>query len=312
MSSSANKQDSPISVVMPVYNAKRYLKEAIESVLNQTYPHFEFIIVDDGSTDKSLDILKQYKNKDPRIRIISRSNTGIVGALNDGIEAAQGEFIARMDADDIALPARFNRQLELMNSDPNLVILGTNFYFIDKSGNIVKSGNVPREHDKIVENILKGNGGAIIHPTAMIRKDILMKVGGYREEAQFTEDLDLYHRLSRVGEMANLDEVLFKYRIHFNSVNATRFMTRQKTFLWVMKEAYTARGMVFNENTINSKLNEPQSRSNNHRDWAITSFEFGSRLVPLKHALVACAIDPLHEYSWKCLSYVVKRIFKII
>ncbi len=297
---------------MPVCNAKHYLKEAIESVLNQTCPHFEFIIVDDGSTDRTLGILQQYEKNDSRICVISRPNTGIVGALNDGIEAAQGEFVARMDADDIALPERFSRQLERMQSDTNLVILGTNFYFIDASGNIVKSGNVPRDHDDIDENILKGNGGAIIHPTAMMRKDILMKVGGYREEAQFTEDLDLYHRLSRVGRMENLDEVLFKYRIHFNSVNSTKFMIRQKTFFWVMKEAYTSRGMAFNENTIDAKFKKPQNRGKNHRDWAITSFEFGSRLVPFKHALTACLIDPLNWYSWKCLSYVVKRIFKII
>lgn len=297
---------------MPVYNAKRYLKEAIESVLNQTYPHFEFIIVDDGSTDRTLDLLRQYEKKDSRIRVISRSNTGIVRALNDGIEAASGDVIARMDADDIALPARFSRQLERMKSESNLVILGTNFYFIDKSGSIVKSGNVPGDHENIVENILKGNGGAIIHPTTMIRKDALVKVGGYREEAQFTEDLDLYHRLSHVGRMANLDEVLFKYRIHFNSVNATRFMIRQKTFIWVMKEAYSARGMVFNEDSIDPDFKKPQSRSKNHRDWAITSFEFGSSFVPLKHAFAACFIDPLNWYSWKCLSYVVKRIFKVI
>ena len=312
MSSRAKEEESPISVIMPVYNAQRYLKEAIESVLNQTYPHFEFIIVDDGSTDRTLELLQQYEKKDSRISIINRPNTGIVGALNDGIRAAQGDFIARMDADDIALPDRFSRQLERIQSDPDLVILGTNFCFIDASGNIVKSGNVPRDHEGIDENILKGNGGAIIHPTAMMRKDILMNVGGYREEAQFTEDLDLYHRLSRVGRMANLDEVLFKYRIHFNSVNATRFMIRQKTFFWVMKEAYNARGLAFNENSIDSKLEEPRSRSKNHRDWAITSFEFGSRLVPLKHALAACFIEPLNKYSWKCLSYVVKRIFKFI
>ncbi len=312
MNGRAHKEDFPISVVMPVYNAKRFLKEAIESILNQTFPHFEFIIVDDGSTDRTLDLLQQFEKIDSRISVISRPNTGIVGALNDGIEAADGDFIARMDADDIALPDRFSKQLGRMQSDTDLVILGTNFYFIDASGNIVKRGNVPKDHEEIDENILKGNGGAIIHPTAMMRRDILMKVGGYREKAQFIEDLDLYNRLSRVGKMANLNEVLFKYRIHFKSVNATRFMVRQKTYFWVMKEAYSARGMAFNENIKDLIYKEPQSRSKNHRDWAITSFEFGSRLVPLKHALSACFIDPLNRYSWKCLSYVVKRIFKII
>ncbi len=312
MNGRADIEEFPISVVMPVYNAQRYLTEAIESILNQTYPHFEFIIIDDGSTDRTLDMVQQYKKNDSRIRVISRPNTGIVGALNDGIKAAEGDFIARMDADDIALPDRFSKQLGRMQSDPDLVILGTNFYFIDASGNIVKRGNAPREHGEINENILKGNGGAIIHPTAMMRRNILLKTGGYREEAQFTEDLDLYHRLSNVGRMANLDEILFKYRIHFKSVNATRFTIRQNTFFWVMKEAYNARGLAFNEDTLDSKLKEPRSRSKNHRDWAVTSFEFGSRLVPLKHALAACFIDPLNRYSWKCLSYVMKRILKII
>src|SRR3954469_1098404 len=112
-----------VSVIMPVYNARAYVAEAIDSVLAQTFGDFELILVDDGSTDGSLDILRGYEKRDPRVRVISRPNTGIVGALNDGLKLARGEFIARIDADDASLPNRFEKEIAFLRAHPDVVIV---------------------------------------------------------------------------------------------------------------------------------------------------------------------------------------------
>ena len=301
-----------VSVVMPVYNAKRYLKWSVESILHQAFEDFEFVIVDDGSTDSSLKKLKKFEKLDQRIKVLDRPNRGIVDALNEGIDVSRGKYIARMDADDIALPDRLSKQVTYMQSEQECVILGTQIYFIDPGGNIVKKSELKLRHDEIEQDILDGNGGAIIHPTAMIVREALIKIGGYRKEAEFVEDLDLFHRLARVGKLSNLDEYLFKYRVQPNSVTYGREVERIEILNRIMKEAYEIRSIPFEPKKIISIKSKSERLINDHRDWAITSFEFGSNLVPLKHAIAACLLEPLSRYSWKCLSYVVKRIFRII
>lgn len=114
-----------ISVILPVYNGEKYLKEAIESILNQTYTNFEFIIIDDGSKDSSLEIIKEYEKEDERIVAVSRENKGLIATLNEGIEKAKGKYIARMDQDDISLPNRFEEQLKIMENDKEIVVCGS-------------------------------------------------------------------------------------------------------------------------------------------------------------------------------------------
>jgi glycosyltransferase involved in cell wall biosynthesis len=122
-----------ISVLMPVYNTERYVAEAVESILAQTFRNFEFLIIDDGSTDRSLSILKRYAERDPRIYLVSRPNTGYVIALNEMLAMARGEFIARIDADDIALPERFEVQVAYLREHPEVVCLGSKVQFIDEA-----------------------------------------------------------------------------------------------------------------------------------------------------------------------------------
>jgi len=117
--------DVKVSIVMSVYNAQKYLDEAIESILNQTYSNFEFIIINDGSTDKSLEIIENYAKKDSRIIVINRENKGLIYSLNEGIRKANGKYIARMDADDISLPQRLEKQVEFMEKNKNIGICGT-------------------------------------------------------------------------------------------------------------------------------------------------------------------------------------------
>src|SRR5205085_11515317 len=137
------------SILMPVYNAERYLHEAVQSILEQTITSFEFVIVNDGSTDHSLRILKGFEKKDGRIKLISRGNTGLVGALMDGLEACRGEFIARMDADDIAMPMRLEKQLDYMRAHPECVVVGCRVMGIDPYGCQLFISEHKLTHDQI-------------------------------------------------------------------------------------------------------------------------------------------------------------------
>ena len=199
-----------ISVIMPVYNGERFLRESIDSILNQTFTDFEFIIINDGSTDGTLDIIHSYA--DQRIRLVNNeTNLGIVACLNHGIELAQGEFIARMDADDISLPERFEKQIIYMNENPDVGVLGGNIIEFDINRKKEKITSLPIGDISIrwmmcFENPLR-------HPTIMMRKKLLNSVGRYKD-FKASEDYDLWQRISTVTKLANLNEVLLLYRYH--------------------------------------------------------------------------------------------------
>ena len=206
-----------ISVIMPVFNSEAYLKEAIDSILNQTFEDFEFIIINDGSSDNSLRIINNFE--DERIVLINQKNKGIIASLNKGLETAKGEFIARMDSDDVSLPDRFEKQLKLMKSD-NIDICGGNFTTINSSGISLKSYTTPRTHDLCTLSLLSKVPFA--HPSALIRSDFLkkhnLKYG--QSNIKKAEDLDFWVRIhEKGGKFSNVNEVIFKYRILNNSLS---------------------------------------------------------------------------------------------
>lgn len=231
-----------ISVVMPVFNGEVYLAEAIKSILHQSFQDFEFIIVDDGSTDGTLEILKTFQKSDDRIKVISRPNTGIVGALNDGLARARGEYIARMDADDVSLPDRFERQIDYMSSHPNCVLLGTGHVIMDAEGNDLCIQRTELQHDRIVDRQMRGIGGAILHPTTFMRRNAVEQVGGYRLKYQWVEDLDLFLRLADLGEVRNLAEPLLRYRRHPSTVCSQRRVEQFRLIKLIVSEAFERQG----------------------------------------------------------------------
>ena len=161
-----------VSVVMPVYNCAEYLKDAIESILVQTFDDFEFIIINDGSTDESPAILNYYASKDARIKVIDQTNQGIVTALNKGLSVAKGEWIFRMDQDDISLPNRFKLQVQLIKKDPTLVLLGGWSQQIDAQGNLLKINKLPAKNNQLI-NAMEGLRPFFAHPTACFRRDVV-------------------------------------------------------------------------------------------------------------------------------------------
>jgi GT2 family glycosyltransferase/glycosyltransferase involved in cell wall biosynthesis len=291
-----------VSVVMPVYNAGRYLAPAVESVLAQTFRDFEFIIVDDGSTDSSLEVLRAYEKQDARIRFISRPNTGLVGALNDGIAAARGEFIARMDADDVSLPARLERQVEILQSDAECLAVGSDVLFIDPEGAPLIRRNPPLQHAGIVAELLEGNGGALIHPSVVFRRDALVACGGYREEAIHLEDFDLYLRLMSHGRLANLPEALLLYRQHPASINHTQG-TREARRAAMVNPLRSERCLA----PLPMAAVEPSlgGEADWRRHWAFDAARGGHWRSARKNALRAVAAAPWKRQNWACLRYVL-------
>lgn len=213
------KPPSPVvSVLMPVFNGGAYLGEAVESILNQTFRDFEFLIIDDGSTDDSLKLLRQYAMRDSRIRVIARENRGLTSTLNELLSIARGEFVARMDADDISMPERFARQIAFIRDNPRVVCVGAAFQMIDSAGRYLTTLTSPQTDAEIQSLHLSGHA-AITHPVVMMRLAAVNQVGGYDSNYDLVEDLDLWLRLGEVGEFANLTDVLLKYRLHSKSIS---------------------------------------------------------------------------------------------
>lgn len=205
-----------ISVVMPVYNAEKYLDEAIQSILNQTYKDYEFIIINDGSTDKSLSIIEKYKDQDERIVLISRENRGIVASLNEGIQKAKGKYIARMDADDISMASRFEIQIAYMIKN-SLDICGGDFVSINESTELLNAFNVPKTQDEIL--IAMTNTIAFAHPSVIIRREFLIQNNLLYRKVP-AEDIDLWMRMYNLGaKFGNVDDIVLKYRIVPNSLS---------------------------------------------------------------------------------------------
>lgn len=205
-----------ISVVMPVYNAENYLKEAIESILNQTYEDFEFVIINDGSKDKSLDIIEKYIIQDERIVIINKENSGIVDSLNDGLKLAKGKYIARMDSDDIAYLNRLEKQLKVFQKDDSIDLVYTDTMLIDKDGHEICKSWRP-DLNKTLRNL--ENHNFIPHPSVMFKKNTIVKLGCYTKKRLHAEDLDLWLRMvANNAKFYYLDEALLYYRLNPNSV----------------------------------------------------------------------------------------------
>lgn len=214
-----------ISVVMPTFNSAKYLTAAISSILNQTLKNFEFIIIDDGSTDSTGKIIKRFSRKDKRIIIIkNKINLGIVKSLNKGIEKSKGEYIARMDSDDWSYPDRLGKQISFMKKHPDVVICGGKINICDENLKIKSTRHYPTTDKKIRENIFEINPFA--HPAVMYKKTAVIKAGGYNEKLFTVEDYDLYFRLGKFGKFRNLTSNLLKLRTHKNSVS-NKFINKQ-------------------------------------------------------------------------------------
>ena len=228
-----------ITVAMSVYNNAPFLANAIDSICAQTFADFEFLIVNDGSTDESGEIIDRFAAADSRIRVIHQPNAGLIAALNLAIAESRGALIARMDGDDIALPERFARQVAFLDANGSIGVLGTGCICIDDDGRPHKRRFDNVSHPDAILEDLK-NGPPLCHPSVMMRRDILRAVGGYHRAYQHCEDYDLWLRLSEHVQMANLPDRLLLYRQSESQVSYRHAYT-QKIGAAIAWEAHSER-----------------------------------------------------------------------
>lgn len=215
-----------VTVLMPVYNGETYLPEAIGSILNQTFADFEFLIIDDGSTDSSWNILNNFN--DARIRLVKNNqNIGIAKTLNKGLQLAKGNYVARMDADDRCFPERLQRQKAFLDENLNFAMVGSWVEVIDEIGRKIKKINFPIVSYLLRWRLLYTN--TFVHSAVMYRKNAVLGIGGYFDKYEHAEDYDLWSRLSTHFEVANIPAVLVSWRFCKESISVKNAKKQKET-----------------------------------------------------------------------------------
>ncbi len=211
-----------ISVIMSVHNNEKYLADSVESILKQTFSDFEFIIIEDASSDNSLSILKTFQKKDKRIKlVINEQNIGLTASLNKALEIAQGEYIARMDDDDISHPLRFAKQVEYLDSNKDIALLGTSGILIDSEGKLLEQIKTFSGFERILGEVFFRN--VFIHSSMLIRKNVLKEVNGYDENFKKSQDYNLVFKILAKGcKLDNLTGTFVKYRTHSESISQSQ------------------------------------------------------------------------------------------
>ena len=213
---------------MPVYNREIFVAEAIESILEQTFTDYEFIIVDDGSDDRSPEFIRDYERRDDRIRFLAfEQNKGKAAAKNFGIEAAQGQYIAGMDSDDVSLPQRLEKQVDILRANPDIGVVGVCAPLTDENLKPFADYRVPEKHAHIAYNIMLGR--SVVGASLLIRRDLLIAVGGYEVCRKRGNDIELVSRLISWTRFANIPEWLYLYRKHEDQ----RYYTRNSARDWM-------------------------------------------------------------------------------
>ena len=291
-----------ISVLMAVYNGGEYLTLAIESILEQTFTDFEFIVINDGSTDSTLDVLTEYAQRDQRIRIISRENKGLVASLNEGISAARAPLIARMDADDIAYQTRLETQFNYMQKHTEVICVGSYYEVIDEEGLRLTIAKAPTS-DGLIQNALMRGHTVICHPTAMYRTEAVKNIGGYDEKFFLVEDIDLWIRLGEQGELANIPEPLLSYRTNSDSVSTQNGALQLSKVGSVIEEASKRRGV---KNTFELKKHwRPDPTIASQLEFALKygwwAFNNNNKKAAIKYAKRSIRLKPFAFDGWNLL-----------
>jgi glycosyltransferase involved in cell wall biosynthesis len=230
------KSSTPlVSVVMPVYNAGKYLPQAIESILNQTYKNFEFIIVDDCSTDNSKKILLEYAKKDKRIKLIfNKKNSGVAFNYDRAIRLAKGEFIAAMESDDISSNYRLEKQIKALLESKDLCLVGSDIFIINENNKIVAKRIYPHSDFDIRKMIIFKSPFA--QPSVMFRRKVYLKTNGYDKKYKNAMDYDLWFRFINYGKVLNLAEPLLYYRVHANQSKSKSLKNQLKETIIIQKK----------------------------------------------------------------------------
>ena len=230
-----------VSVLMSVYNGMAYVEQAVQSILDQTFQDFEFIVINDGSTDDTKKVLENFS--DPRMHIFMQSNTGLTIALNRGLKLCRGEFIARMDADDLCLPERLEQQLIFLNKHPKVGVVGTAYVEIDDKGKVLLEKPCLVEDIQLRKSLIKFN--PLCHTSVMLRKSVLKKIGHYDESFSYAQDYELWFRISKYYKLANIPQPLTKRRIRNGNISFTFESEQLKYAIEARKNAIQSKQYSF-------------------------------------------------------------------
>ena len=223
-----------VSVIMPVLNAENYIVDSINAILNQTYSNFEFIIIDDDSSDNSANKIRCFN--DPRISFYARSKEGLINQLNFALSFSKGKYVARMDADDLCSNSRFEKQVEFLENNNDIQLVGSNYYYIDKNGKIIIEKKFPEMHDDI--EFMMPVTASVLHSSMLVHRENLIKINGYDNSKLYAEDHDLFLRLIESGcRMHNLQIPLYYYRIG-NDSEASKYTHIQQKSVYNSGIAY--------------------------------------------------------------------------
>jgi glycosyltransferase involved in cell wall biosynthesis len=301
------KKSPKVTVLMSVYNSEQYLHEAIDSILGQTYTDFEFLIINDGSKDKSLEIIKSYT--DPRIRLISRANKGLTASLNEGIEKAKGEYIARQDSDDVSVQNRLEKEVAYLDSHPSVGLVGSNYTIMDTSGNELVTTNVfTRPHDLKLAQVTCNQYG---HGSVMMRKTILDKVGYYDKKVGYVEDYDLWTRISRVADIANFEEPLYLYRKNEEGITRQNldlqiqqtFSVRDNAFRHFLKHRREYKVLFYKPSGTEYR----RRKATLYRDFAYLYRKNDKPLRALAMLLLSTLLQPRNRKNYYCIQYTLYK-----
>lgn len=299
-----------VSVVMPVYNEQEYLSEAIASILDQTFRDFEFIVVDDGSTDDTPKILHDWQRRDSRIIVIHQENSGITNALNAGLKLARGKYIARMDGNDVSYPNRFEIQLEYLAQRGGHVAVGGAIDHIDEDGDWFNRRFQSDNHREI-EGALYGasltSGASLPHAGALIRTWAIREVGGYDEQYGAAQDRDLWLRLSQIGHLGNVPQVVIAVRILIEAgISSTKAQFQRDCSIRAIHSAYHRIGKEVPEQL---HLHPVASQEAYRRRIKLAMTALSNRRfdVAQKHILRALTSHPGNYHCWSALVKILRR-----
>jgi glycosyltransferase involved in cell wall biosynthesis len=286
-----------LSVLLPALNAEKHLADAVSSVLAQTHPDFELLILNDGSTDRTLEIAERFRTRDSRIQVITHGNLGMGAALNQALEFAAAEWIVRLDADDIMLPNRLERQIAFLESHPRVAVAGSLVYYIGEDGRMLGAASSPLATPRdFARRQREGKPISLHHPSVIFRKDVVLAAGGYRPEFWPADDFDLWGRIAEQGHLILVQqEYLAKYRIHGASISIAAAAKAGRQLRWA-KECAARRRRGLREPAYAEFVEIEQSRpllarANHYRnDLAKVLFKQGLYEYSVRRYLRAAAV----------------------
>ena len=299
-------QSPSVSVIMPVYNTERYVAEAVESILHQTHRDFEFLIADAGSTDRSHAIIESYAAQDPRIRVWAQHGTSPQERLNEMLDQAQGEFVARWTRTTSPFRSDSKRQVAFLRTNPNHFVVGSEFLVIDPDGYPIRVCGKQQTHEEIEALQLTGRHGSVIaHSATMYRREPVIAVGKYCTDYYFGDDLDLFFRLGEHGgRQANLPQVLMKIRVHFKSVCHKDRMLQDESIQGIARNARQRRGLPDPPSTGSDPSDASEKllrRLDYSMLWGWWALAAGYSATAQRHALYCVSRAPLSKESWRLL-----------